>query len=64
VSKATGIPLDDGPEQVGTVVLKRIARLARVGDRVELAHDLGAEVTSLHRRRITKLKLTRVHPPE
>jgi len=51
--------LDDGAEQVGTVVLKRVARLPRVGDRTDLAPDLACEVTALHRRRITKLKLTR-----
>jgi CBS domain containing-hemolysin-like protein len=59
VSKATTAPLDEGPEQVGTVVLKRIARIPRVGDRVDLAQELVAEVTALHRRRITKLKITR-----
>ncbi len=59
VSKATGVGLDDGAEQVGTVVLKRIARLPHVGDSAELSPDLHAEVTALHRRRITKLKLTR-----
>jgi CBS domain containing-hemolysin-like protein len=59
VSKATGVVLDDGAEQVGTVVLKRVARLPRVGDHTDLAPDLVAEVTALHRRRITKLKLTR-----
>jgi len=59
ISKATTVALDDGPEQVGTVVLKRIARLPHVGDSAELAPELVAEVTGLHRRRITKLKLTR-----
>jgi CBS domain containing-hemolysin-like protein len=59
ISKATGVMLDDGAEQVGTVVLKRVARLPRVGDRTDLAPDLACEVTALHRRRITKLKLTR-----
>jgi CBS domain containing-hemolysin-like protein len=59
VAKAAGVALDDGAEQVGIVVLKRIARLPRVGDRVDLGGGLSADVISLHRRRITKLKLTR-----
>jgi CBS domain containing-hemolysin-like protein len=58
VAKATGMSLDDAPEQIGAVVGRKLARLPRVGDKTELAPDVLAEVTSLSRRRITKLKLT------
>ncbi|HEY2366828.1 MAG TPA: hemolysin family protein, partial [Polyangiaceae bacterium] len=63
VAKATGMALDDAPEQIGAVVGRRLARLPRIGDKTELAPDVQAEVTSLHRRRITKVKLTRKEPP-
>ncbi len=59
IGKATNVTLDDGAEQVGTVALKRIARVPRVGDRTDLSPELTVEVTGLHRRRIMKLKLTR-----
>ena len=62
--KATGAHLDEGAEQIGVVMLKRIARVPRVGDKVQLGGELTAEVTGLHRRRITKLKLVRrAEPP-
>ncbi len=63
VAKATGIALDDAPEQIGAVLGRKLARLARVGDRTDIAQDVVAEVVSLHRRRITKVKLTRKAPP-
>jgi CBS domain containing-hemolysin-like protein len=62
VAKVTGITLDDAPEQIGAVLGRRLARLPRVGDRTDIAQDVVAEVTSLHRRRITKVKLTRKAP--
>ena len=59
VAKATGMALDDAPEQIGAIVGRKLARLPRIGDKTEIAPDVLAEVTSLHRRRITKVKLTR-----
>ena len=64
VAKATGMALDDAPEQIGAVLGRKLARVPRVGDRTELAQDVVAEVASLHRRRITKVKLTRKAPPQ
>ena len=64
VAKATGMSLEDAPEQIGAVVGRRLARLPRIGDKTEIAPDVQAEVTSLHRRRITKVKLTRKEPVE
>ncbi len=63
VAKATGMSLDDAPEQIGAVVGRKLARLPRVGDKTDLAPDVLAEVTSLSRRRITKVKLTRKEQP-
>ncbi len=59
LGKATGASLEDGPEQLGSVVLRKLARLPRVGDRVELGAGVDAEVIGVHRRRITKLRVHR-----
>jgi CBS domain containing-hemolysin-like protein len=63
VAKTTGFALEDGSEQIGAVVGRKLARLPRIGDKTELAPDVIAEVTTLSRRRIMKVKLTRKEPP-
>ena len=60
LGKATGTSLEDGPEQVGSVVLRRLAHLPRVADRVDLGSGVIAEVTGVSRRRIVKLRVHRV----
>ena len=59
LGKATGSTLEDGPEQLGSVVLRKLARLPRVGDRTDLGAGINAEVIAVHRRRITKLRVHR-----
>ncbi len=54
---ALGVELDDQPEPVGAVVLQHLARLPRAGDKVELGPGVTAEVTSISRRRITKVRV-------
>ena len=63
ISRATGITLDDGSEQVGAVLGRRLAHMPRIGDRAELTAEAEAEVLTLHRRRITKVKLVRKEKP-
>jgi hypothetical protein len=60
LAQATGMSLDEAPEPVGSIVLQKFARLPRVGDRVSLAPELEAEVTSMSRRRIVRVRVRRV----
>lgn len=48
-------------ESVGTVVLARLGRIPRIGDKVELGVEATAEVTSVSRRRIMRVRV-RVAP--
>jgi putative hemolysin len=63
LSKATGVTLEEAPELVGAVVLQKFARLPRVGDRVMLCPELSAEVTSMSKRRIVRVRV-RLSKPE
>jgi putative hemolysin len=63
VTKATGVSLEHGAEPVGAVVLQKFARLPRVGDKVNLSSELSAEVTSMSRRRIMRVRVKQVAPP-
>ncbi len=62
VSKATGVALEHAAEPVGAVVLQKFARLPRVGDKVNLSNELTAEVTSMSRRRIMRVRVKHVAP--
>jgi CBS domain containing-hemolysin-like protein len=57
LAKATGVTLEHGAEPVGAVVLQKFARLPRVGDKVPIAPELVAEVTSMSRRRIVRVRV-------
>jgi CBS domain containing-hemolysin-like protein len=63
IGKQTGIAFDDASEQVGVVIGRRLAHIPRVGDHAEIADGVDAEVVTLHRRRITKVKVTRKERP-
>lgn len=56
-----GIPLDADDdilgEPVGTVVYSRLGHVPRIGDVVELARDVVAEVIATRRRRIERLRV-------
>ena len=49
-------------ETVGTVVLARLGRIPRIGDKVELGPEASAEVTSVSRRRIMRVRVRLVRP--
>lgn len=63
--RALGAQVDDEewPESVGTVALARLGRIPRIGDRVELGPEMTAEITSVSRRRIMRLRVRWVKPP-
>jgi len=63
LGKEAGVSFDDASEQVGAVIGRRLAHMPRVGDHAELADGVDAEVVSLHRRRITKVRVTRKEKP-
>jgi CBS domain containing-hemolysin-like protein len=52
---------EEWAETVGTVVLARLGRIPRIGDKVELGPDATAEITSVSRRRIVRVRV-RVRP--
>lgn len=54
-----GVHIEDGEsaETVGVVVLNHLGRIPRIGDKVELGPDGSAEVTSVSRRRILRIRL-------
>ncbi len=63
--RSLGVQIEDEnewAETVGTVVLTRLGRIPRVGDKVSLGPDATAEITSVSRRRIMRLRL-RVKKP-
>ena len=53
---------EEWPETVGTVILSRLGHIPRVGDKVALGPDATAEITSVSRRRIMRVRV-RVQPP-
>lgn len=57
--RVIGVQVDDdeGAETVGTVVLARLGRIPRIGDKVELGAGATAEVTSVSRRRIMRVRV-------
>lgn len=57
-----GVPLEDEEgdilgEPVGTVVYSRLGHVPRIGDVVQLARDVVAEVSSIRRRRIERVRV-------
>ena len=50
-------------ESVGTVVLERLGRIPRIGDKVQLGPDATAEITSVSRRRIMRVRIRVTRPP-
>ncbi|MBX3209160.1 MAG: HlyC/CorC family transporter [Labilithrix sp.] len=57
--RSIGVKVDESEsaETVGTVVLARLGRIPRIGDKVALADDVTAEVTSVSRRRIMRVRV-------
>jgi CBS domain containing-hemolysin-like protein len=64
--RSLGVPVseDDAAEPVGAVVLDRLGRLARLGDRVPLTRGAVAEVVVLHRRRVARVRVRLVPASE
>lgn len=54
-----GVHIEDeeAAETVGVVVLNRLGRIPRIGDKVELGPDGTAEITSVSRRRIIRVRI-------
>jgi CBS domain containing-hemolysin-like protein len=48
---------DESAETVGVVVLNHLGRIPRIGDKVELGSDGSAEITSVSRRRILRVRV-------
>ena len=63
--RALGVIVDENEwaETVGTVVLARIGHIPRIGDKVQLGEDATAEVTSVSRRRIMRVRVRVKKPP-
>jgi CBS domain containing-hemolysin-like protein len=64
--RAIGVHVEsrDLGEQVGALVVEVLGRLPRAGDKVDLARGATAEVTSLSRRRVTRLRVQIKKEPE
>ena len=63
--RAVGVTVNDDEwaETVGTVVLARLGHIPRIGDKVQLGEDATAEVTSVSRRRIMRVRVRVLKPP-
>jgi CBS domain containing-hemolysin-like protein len=55
---------DEAAETVGVVVLNHLGRIPRIGDKVELGPDGTAEITSVSRRRIIRVRIRVQGPPK
>jgi CBS domain containing-hemolysin-like protein len=55
---------EESAETVGVVVLNRLGRIPRIGDKVELGPDGSAEITSVSRRRILRVRLRVTAAPQ
>lgn len=57
--RGIGVTADDEEwgEPVGAVVLARLGHIPRIGDRVQLGDEASAEVTSVSRRRIMRVRI-------
>ena len=54
---------DEWAESVGTVVLERLGHIPRIGDKVQLGPDATAEITSVSRRRILRVRIRVTRSP-
>ncbi len=54
---------EDVAETVGVVVLNHLGRIPRIGDKVELGYDGTAEITSVSRRRIIRVRIRLQNAP-
>jgi CBS domain containing-hemolysin-like protein len=63
--RGLGVQVEDHEwaETVGTVVLARLGRIPRIGDKVELGPEVTVEVTSVSRRRIMRIRVRWRKPP-
>ena len=61
-----GVHIEDeeSAETVGVVVLNHLGRIPRIGDKVELGPDGTAEITSVSRRRIIRVRIRVQGPPK
>jgi CBS domain containing-hemolysin-like protein len=55
---------DESAETVGVVVLNHLGRIPRIGDKVDLGPDGTAEITSVSRRRIIRVRIRVQGPPK
>ena len=62
--RAIGVRVEDNEwaETVGTVVLSHLGHIPRIGDKVELGPETTAEVTSVSRRRIMRVRVRLAKP--
>jgi CBS domain containing-hemolysin-like protein len=63
--RGIGVQVDEPEwaEPVGAVVLARLGHIPRIGDRVDLGPAATAEITSVSRRRIMRVRIRWVKPP-
>ena len=54
------VTTEEQAETVGAVVLGRLGRLPKHGDRIDISTDATAEVTGLSRRRVTSVRVRKV----
>ncbi|MDB4945702.1 MAG: Magnesium and cobalt efflux protein CorC [Labilithrix sp.] len=64
--RGIGVSFDEeqAAETVGVVVLNHLGRIPRIGDRAELGEFATAEITSVSRRRILRVRVRVTPPPE
>ena len=57
--RAIGVVVEDSEwaEPVGAVILARLGHIPRIGDKVPLGDEAPAEVTSVSRRRIMRIRI-------
>lgn len=54
---------EEAAEAVGAVVLTRLGHIPRIGDKVDIAPNVRAEITSVSRRRVIRVRVRVVPPP-
>ena len=62
LGKAINMSLDDPAEAVGVVVLSKLARIPRVGDKTDLQTGVAVEVIGTSRRRVTAVRVRTANP--
>ncbi|MBS2020056.1 MAG: HlyC/CorC family transporter [Deltaproteobacteria bacterium] len=63
--RAIGVEVADeeAAEAVGAVVLTRLGHIPRIGDKVDIAPNVRAEITSVSRRRVIRVRVRVIPPP-